>query len=496
MGRRHVESSASPRPSGASMQNAASTASVSPEGWVCAKIGDVAELLNGYAFKSTDWRENGIPIIRIQNLNKPGAGFNCFDGELPPRFRVKRGDLLFAWSGTPGTSFGAHLWRGRDAWLNQHIFKVIFDEQLLDKEFLKAALNHNVEQYVAEAQGGGGLGHITKSRLLDSTFSLPPLLEQRRIVAAMRSKIAKIQKAENALNRVQQNLVAYRDALLKQAFAKPFPRATVAQVISDMRHGTSAKTNMRDNGIPVLRMGNIVQGRLVVADLRYLPRNHPEFPDLLLRPGDVLFNRTNSAELVGKTAVYQGLPSPCSFASYLIRLRMSEVYEPEFLSLYLNSIYGRRWIASVASQQTGQANVSGAKLKALSIPLPSSKDQRRIVAKLHRQLASITKRESTVLENLEKAKQLKRSLLRSALQGSLVPRHLNDASSQELLERIKASKKIIDARLTAEKSHQMRRRPTTASGTKQPLLDVLKAPPEGPDARAPVSGSRVHCHPG
>src|SRR5581483_7949508 len=104
--------------------------------------------------------------------------------------------------------------------------------------------------------------------------------------------------------------------------------------------------------------------------LKYLPTAHHEFPTLLLDEGDILFNRTNSPELVGKSAVFQGRPRPCSFASYLIRVRTSSLCRPAFLANFINSPQGRHWVAGVASQQVGQANVSGSKLQALRFPLP------------------------------------------------------------------------------------------------------------------------------
>ena len=80
--------------------------------WLTVRVGDALQLFNGRAFKPTDCAKSGRPIVRIQNLNDPDAAFNFYDGELPERFALHGGDLLFAWSGTPGTSFGAHVWRG------------------------------------------------------------------------------------------------------------------------------------------------------------------------------------------------------------------------------------------------------------------------------------------------------------------------------------------------------------------------------------------------
>lgn len=127
------------------------------EPWPTVRIGDALNLINGRAFKPTEWTKSGTPIVRIQNLNNPKAPFNYYQGDLPAKIALDDGDLLFAWSGTPGTSFGAHIWRGGKAWLNQHIFKVEFQPTQFDKRFLQLAINQNLNEYIRAAHGGAGL---------------------------------------------------------------------------------------------------------------------------------------------------------------------------------------------------------------------------------------------------------------------------------------------------------------------------------------------------
>lgn len=221
--------------------------------------------------------------------------------------------------------------------------------------------------------------------------------------------------------------------------------AKVADLASLVQYGSSSKTSEVETGIPVLRMGNIVDGRLIFEPLKYLPQEHDEFPELLLKPGDVLFNRTNSPELVGKTAVYSAEhPAPCSFASYLIRLRLRD-YEPRLLSAYLNSGHGRAWIRSCVSQQVGQANVSGGKLRELEVPVPPLPEQRRIVAKLEAlQTRSRRAREAldAVPPLLEK---LRQSILAAAFRGDLTKdwraKNKNVEPASKLLERIRAERR-------------------------------------------------------
>ncbi len=197
--------------------------------------------------------------------------------------------------------------------------------------------------------------------------------------------------------------------------------ATVEQLAALVEYGSSAKTSGDRNGVPVLRMGNIVDGDLVFDELKYLPDDHDEFPRLLLEAGDLLFNRTNSPELVGKTAVYEGWPETCSFASYLIRVRLLGGVSSKFISSYINSLYGRNWVKSVVTQQVGQANVNGTKLKALIVPLPPLPEQHRIVAEVERRLSIVQEVEAQVEASLQRAERLRQSILAAAFSGRLVP---------------------------------------------------------------------------
>lgn len=211
-----------------------------------------------------------------------------------------------------------------------------------------------------------------------------------------------------------------------------------------VQYGSSAKTSEDASGVPVLRMGNIQDGKLDLESLKYLPQDHAEFPELLLKDGDLLFNRTNSAELVGKSAVYRGNPAKCSCASYLIRVRLKPEFVPEYLCNYLNSPFGRQWIASVVSQQVGQANVNGSKLKALSVPVPGFDDQRSIVSEIEKQFTRLEAGVAALRRVQANLKRYRAAVLAAACEGRLVPTEAELAraegrpfeSGQQLLARI------------------------------------------------------------
>ena len=140
-------------------------------------------MINGRAFKPHEWAAEGTPIIRIQNLNNENAAFNRCKADLDPKFHVQDGDFLISWSGTPGTSFGAFIWTRGFAYLNQHIFRCDLVEGVFVKEFLRLAINARLDEMISHAQGAVGLRHITKGKLESIRLPLPPLAEQRRIVA-------------------------------------------------------------------------------------------------------------------------------------------------------------------------------------------------------------------------------------------------------------------------------------------------------------------------
>lgn len=188
-----------------------------PPRWTSAPIGDLCVLVNGRAFKPSDWTDDGLPIVRIQNLNNPDKPFNRYDGEVLEKFLIDSGELLFAWSGTPGTSFGAHVWRGGKAVLNQHIFRVLFDELSLNKELFRLAINERLNHLISRAHGGVGLRHVTKPVFEATEVSLPPLPEQHRIVEAIESYLTRLDDAVASLERVQKNLKRYRASVLKAA---------------------------------------------------------------------------------------------------------------------------------------------------------------------------------------------------------------------------------------------------------------------------------------
>ena len=159
---------------------------VIPDEWKVRSIGQVLRLVNGCAFKPEDWKLTGTPIIRIQNLNDPLAPFNYSQGAVPERNRVACGDLLFAWSGTLGSSFGARLWHGPSGVLNQHIFKVHMDDRQITLPFSLLVFGRVEEDIAKQAHGfKASFVHVKKADLVKVWLPVPPLLEQDAIASVI-----------------------------------------------------------------------------------------------------------------------------------------------------------------------------------------------------------------------------------------------------------------------------------------------------------------------
>lgn len=284
--------------------------------------------------------------------------------------------------------------------------------------------------YLNSLGQGGTQRNISQTILKKVPIFLPPLPNQRLIVEALESNFAMLDHGVSSIRAARQLISLYRTSLLVAACNGSLIRADpsrwawrkVGDLALKIEYGTSARCVEDSIGVPILRMGNLQEGRIVLTDLKYLPLRHSEFPRLLLQDGDVLFNRTNSPELVGKTAVYRRNPPTCSFASYLLRVRLNDEMFPEFLTYCTNSPLGRAWVKSVVTQQVGQANVNGTKLRNFLIPVPPMEEQRKIVTEVEKGL-SLADTAGAELSRLEiQSERLQQSVLTTAFNGDLIER--------------------------------------------------------------------------
>jgi type I restriction enzyme, S subunit len=181
-----------------------------PTDWSALQVRDVCRLINGRGFKPYEWSDRGLPIIRIQNLNGSGE-FNYFQGRFDPKILVKNGQLLFAWSGSRGTSFGPFLWRGQDAVLNYHTWKVV-PNSTVTKDYLYYALKGLTSFIEGNAHGASALVHTQKWEMEGFYLAVPPISVQRGIAEALRSVDDFVSRLEKLIAKKQ----AIRQGMMQQ----------------------------------------------------------------------------------------------------------------------------------------------------------------------------------------------------------------------------------------------------------------------------------------
>ena len=190
-------------------------------------------------------------------------------------------------------------------------------------------------------------------------------------------------------------------------------------ISNNVEYGTSEKADLNSSNIAVLRMNNIQSGKVLLENLKYVKATIEDLPRLYLKNDDLLFNRTNSYELVGKAGIFKGESDKLTFASYLIRVQFSEFVSVDFANYYINSIQCRETqIEPDIIQQNGQANFNGTKLKNIIVPLPPLAEQKRIVEKLEKLMKYCDELEANIRESKERAE----SLLQVALKEALEPK--------------------------------------------------------------------------
>lgn len=281
------------------------------------------------------------------------------------------------------------------------------------------------EQLVKICPGSAGRNRVLNlNRLGEVIVPVPSLATQRRIVERVAELASKLMEAKN----LRQQSSGEASRLLGEHIAEIFSRhkgdswrpGVLGDYIRDDCYGTSEKTNDDSTGTPILRMGNIQKGRLINHSLKYLHVAHKEREKLILMAGDILVNRTNSAELVGKCAVFD-LEGEYGFASYIIRLRLDQTQaDPRLIAAYINSPIGRAYMFAEKKQMTGQANVNATTLKKLPIPLPDLRSQRSIVAELDALQANVDAVSALQAETAAELDAMLPAILNKAFKGELV----------------------------------------------------------------------------
>ncbi len=271
----------------------------------------------------------------------------------------------------------------------------IFPNGNVDYSFCYYALQSiDFKKYV----NGAAIPHIYFKDYSQEEIPLPPMEEQKRIAARL--------DAVSDLLTKQKQLLSEQDNLIQSTFydmfgtpfknEKGFPYLQIKDLVSDVQYGTSQKADYTGK-MPILRMNNITySGEMDYTDLKYIDLEE-ETNKYILKKGDVLFNRTNSRELVGKTGVFN-LDKLMVYAGYLIRVRLKEICLPIFLTKYMNTPQLKAFLKEKCKGIVGQANINAKEFQAIPIFLPPFELQQKFAAVAEQIEAEKSKIKSAIAE--------------------------------------------------------------------------------------------------
>lgn len=440
--------------------------------WSRVRLREVAQVQNGFAFKSALFsKDNGIPLLRIRDVgsNDPDT---FIDGEVDPDYIVQRGDIVIGMDG----DFRAARWDGPPAALNQRVCRIIPASEAYDGRFLFHTLQPYLDA-VNRATSAITVKHLSSSTVGDLPLPLPPLAEQDRIVAAIEEAFSKLDAGEAGLRTVRQLLKRMRDAVLTAAVTGRLvpqdPTDTPATKLladlgirstdrldSELPAGWEWATldSLNDpqrpicygilmpgpdlpEGVPYVKVRDVKGGRVLVEQLhRTSPEIEAKYARSRIGPDDLLVTIRGS---FGRTALVPFGLGVANITQDTARVALRAA-EPRYVALVIDSPSGQRWLATV-SRGVAVKGVNIRDLRLVPVPLPPAEEQARIVAEVERQLSFIEACERAVDAGLARSTALRRSILKAAFEGRLVPQDPSDEPASMLLERISTERAALAA---------------------------------------------------
>lgn len=350
-------------------------------GWRRVKFGDVVRQVKDKIDPETSGLERYVAgehmdtdDLRIRRWGEIGSGY------LGPAFhmRFKPGQVLYGSRRTYLRKVAVADFEGICA--NTTFVLEPKDQETILPAFLPFLMQTDAfNAFSVKSSKGSVNPYINFSDLAKFEFALPSRTEQARLIEMLLAT----EQVKSSHEDIAQSAEHLGGALLCDVLAYKYPVVELGSVVHGTQYGLSINAGS-EGQYPMLRMMNIEDGLCVENDIKYVDLDKKDFETYRLAHGDVLFNRTNSYELVGRTGVYE-LDGDHVFASYLVRIRTkSEKLEPKFLALYLNSEAGRRQVLAYATKAVSQANVNASNLLRVRLPLPPLEVQQKLLDEIAR----------------------------------------------------------------------------------------------------------------
>lgn len=431
-----------------------------PENWCWTRIGMVSNFERGITFpaaaKEAAPTEDNIPCLRTANVQENleiddmiYVNRDFMKGNIAKL--VRENDIIMS-------SANSRELVGKSSLVTHIPFPMTFGGFVLNirakemsSKYLFYFLRHEflAGKFIGESSQTTNIANINTTTLGNYEIPLPPLPEQQRIVDRIESLFAKLDEAKEKAQAVVDSFETRKAAILHKAFTgeltakwreehgvgmESWKKKSVGELCISLKYGTAKKSDASGN-VAVLRMGNLQQGEIDWSDLAY--SNDPDdIEKYKLFPGDVLFNRTNSAALVGKTAIYRG-EHPAIYAGYLIKLDYDhDKIIGDYLNYALNTLDAKKYCNSVKTDGVNQSNINAKKIGAYSFNVPSIPEQEKIVSVIQKLLSKEQQTKEAAEIVLDLIELMKKSILARAFRGELGTNDPSEESAVGLLRQV------------------------------------------------------------
>lgn len=452
-----------------------------PEGWVRATLHDLGtEARPGFASGKHNRDGNGVLHLRPMNITRGGkietsdARFISDDTDR----RLADGDVLFNNTNSPPlVGKTAYIAAGEGFAYSNHMTR-LRPPSGVDGRFLALQLHHLWAQghFISVLSHHVNQASVGVKVLLQTEVALPPLAEQRRIVAALEDHLSRLDAAGVELAASRTRLARLTKRVLVEAVPIPTPAhwklVTVKEAgtveLGRQRHPDwHTGSHMR----PYLRVANVFEDHIDTGDLKEMDFPPEMFERYKLHPGDILLNEGQTPELLGRPAMYRGEPKDIAFQKTLLRFQSGPNVLPEWALLVFRRHLHAGWFRREVRITTNIAHLTAVRLKEVDFPIPPIDEQAEIVKRVQDQIDGISRLSAAIESVRTRATHLRQSLLREAFAGRLVPQDPADEPASTLLDGIRAER----AATGKAKTPRTRRKPpahapTPASGFVQETL--------------------------
>lgn len=456
-----------------------------PEGWAWARLDDLAEVIGGVTKDSkrqSDPSLPGVPYLRVANVQRMRLDLSevatiRVPADAVERYRLQPGDVLMTEGGDRDKLGRGWVWEGQiDTCIHQnHVFRARITGSAIDPKLLACYLNSVARPWLeVNAKQSVNLASISISKIKQLPIAVPPAAEQKRIGAALDTHMARLDAVDPTVASARRDLAALRKAVLMDAVPEPeqWPAHWTATTIG--RAGTVELGRARHPDWhtgpkmrPYLRVANVFEDRIDTSDVKDMDFSGV-FDKYRLEPGDILLNEGQSPHLVGRPAMYRGIPEGVAFTNSLLRFRAGDDVLPGWaLLVFRRHLHAGRFMREVRIT-TNLAHLSGARLKTVEFPVPPLDEQRRLIRTTKQRLASLDR----IALGLDRAARhntaLRRTLLAEAFSGRLAPQDPADEPAEELLERIRVEREEAEAERKAARKAARTGRNATADPAAPP----------------------------